>query len=175
MMTTTSHHPPILTIAVAVGAGLLTAACGIQGDDAAALSKPEFVAEANAICEAGNDRLDVVFDQVWAGVEEIDFENPDNELLIFERWQNALIEAGPIVEQELDDIGALEPPAEDEEFIDTLLADQAAAFDEFTRLINAAADGDRAALAALDTDEDPFDDIDRRAREYGLTACGESE
>jgi hypothetical protein len=41
--------------------------------------------------------------------------------------------------------------------------------------MNAAADGDEAALAALDTEEDPFDDIDRRAREYGLTVCGESD
>ena len=52
------------------------------------------------------------------------------------------------------------------------LADQAAAFAEFTRLMSAAADGDPAALVALETDEDPFDEIDRRAREYGLTACG---
>ena len=84
-----------------------------------------------------------MFDEVYAGLDDIDFNDPDNELLIFERWDAALIEAGPIVDQELDDIGALEPPVEDEEFIETLLADQAAAFAEFTRLMNAAADGDR--------------------------------
>jgi len=174
-MTTTSHHTPMITIAVAVGAGLFTAACGIQGDDAEALSKPEFVAEANAICQAGNDQLDLVFDGIYAGLDDIDVNDPDNELLIFKRWDAALIDAGPIVDQELDDIGALEPPVGDEEFIETLLADQAAAFAEFTRLMKAAADGDQAALATLESDEDPFDDIDRRAREYGLTVCGESD
>ena len=173
-MTTTSHHTPMLTIAVAAGAGLLTAACGIQGDDADALSKPEFVAQANAICQSSNDQLDLAFDGIYADLDDVDLNDPDNELLIFTRWEAALIEAGPIVDQELDDIGALEPPVEDEEFIETLLADQAAAFAEFTRLMNAAADGDHAALVALETDEDPFDDIDRRAREYGLTVCGEA-
>ena len=174
-MTTTLDHPPMLTIAVAVVAGLLTAACGIQGDDAVPLSKPEFVTQANAICEASNDQLDAVFDVVYAGLEDIDFSDPDNELLIFKRWDAALIDAAPIVDQELNDIGALDPPLEDEEFIETLLADQAAAFAEFTTLMNAAADGDGTALVALETDEDPFDDIDRRAREYGLTVCGEAD
>ena len=174
-MTTTAHHTPILTIAVAVGVALLTAGCGIQGVDAEALTKPEFVAEANAICQASNDQLDLVFEGVYAGLDDVDTNDPDNELLIFTRWESALIEAGPIVDQELADVGALEPPVEDEEFIETLLADQAAAFAEFTRLMNAAADGDRAALVALESDEDPFDDIDRRAREYGLAVCGESD
>ena len=59
--------------------------------------------------------------------------------------------------------------------IDTLLADQQAALDKFQSDIAAAATGDQAALAALDTEEDPFEDIDRRAREYGLTVCGEGE
>ena len=167
-MTTTSHHTPILTIAVAVGAVLLTAGCGIQGEEAEALPKPEFVAQANAICQAANDQLDVVFEGVYAGLDDIDLNDPDNELLIFERWDAALSEAGPIIDQELDDLGALEPPVDDAEFIETLLAARAAAFAEFTKLMDAAADGDQAALAALETDEDPFDDFARQAREYAL-------
>jgi hypothetical protein len=172
-MTITSHHTPMLTIAV--GAALLTAGCGIQGDDAEALTKPDFVAEANAICQTSNDRLDPIFEAVYADLDDVDWDDPDNQLLIFKRFDVALEQAVPIIDQQLDDVGALEPPADDKDLIETLLADQAAAVSEFTRLMNAAADGDQAALAALDTEEDPFDDIDRRAREYGLTVCGESD
>ena len=101
--------------ALAVGVGLLTAACG---DDAEALSKPDFVAHANAICQKSNDRINAIFD--------------------------------------------------------TLLEDQEAAIAEFAGLMKAAAGGDDAALDALESShEDPFDDINRRAREYGLTVCGE--
>jgi len=174
-MTTTSHHTPMLTVAVAAGAGLLTAGCGIQGADAEALTKPEFVAEANAICQSSNDQLDPIFDAVYAGLDDVDWDDPDNQLLIFERMDVALVQAVPIIDQQLEDIGALEPPAEDKEFVETLLADQGAAIAEFTKLIGAGAGGDQAALVALETDEDPFDDIDRRAREYGLTVCGESD
>ncbi len=172
-MTITSRHTPMLP--VALGAALLTAACGIQGDDAEAMSKPEFVAEANAICQTSNDQLDPIFEAVYADLDDVDWDDPDNQLLVFKRFDVALEQAVPIIDQQLDDVGALEPPANDKDLIETLLADEAAAVAEFTTLMNAAADGDQAALAALDTEEDPFDDIDRRAREYGLTVCGESD
>jgi hypothetical protein len=79
----------------------------------------------------------------------------------------------PIMNEQLDSIGALEPPSEDEELIDELIADQEAALTEFAVLMDAAANGDEAALDTLDTEEDPFEEIDRRARDYGLTVCGE--
>ena len=82
-------------------------------------------------------------------------------------------EIKPILDQQLDDIRALAPPAEDKELIETLMNDQDDALSEGFRLIDAAAAGDEAARAALDDEEeDPFADIDRRAREYGLTVCG---
>jgi hypothetical protein len=82
----------------------------------------------------------------------------------------------PIIDQQLDDIRAFTPPAGDEQLIDTLLDDQEAAIAEFADLMKAAAGGDQAALEALDSsNEDPFDDINRRARDYGLTVCGEED
>ena len=168
MHSTTSHTTTIA--ALAVGASLLVTACG---DDTEALSKPDFVAQANAICQVTNDQLDPIFDAVWAETDEIDRDDPANQLLPFVRFHEAMQQVVPIVEQQLADIRALAPPAGDEQLIDELLDDQEAAIAEFATLMAAAADGDEAAMAALDGD-DPFDDIDRRARNYGLTACGES-
>ena len=170
-MHTANHARRTITIAAAI-VGLLATACGVQGDDP--LSKPEFVAQANSICQASNDELDVIFEAIYADFDEADWDDPANQLLIFKRWDEAMVQAGPVIEQQLDELGDLEPPTGDKELVESLLADQAAAVAEFTSLIEAAAEGDQAALAALDTDEDPFDDIDRRAREYGLTVCGES-
>jgi hypothetical protein len=168
----TMHKTPILTIAAAVTAGLLFAACGA---DAEALSKPEFIAQANAICRASNDEAEPFFDEIYADLPDEDFDDPANGFVIFVRWDEALDSVKPIFDKQLEDIRDLEPPAEDKQLIDTLIADQQAALDNFQRDIAAAATGDQAALAALDTEEDPFEDIDRRAREYGLTVCGEAD
>jgi hypothetical protein len=170
----TMHKTPILTIAAAVTAGLLFAACGADAD-AEALSKPEFIAQANAICRASNDEAEPFFDEIYADLPDEDFDDPANGFVIFVRWDEALDSVKPIFDKQLDDIRDLEPPAEDKQLIDTLIADQQAALDNFQRDIAAAATGDQAALAALDTEEDPFEDIDRRAREYGLTVCGEAD
>ena len=83
-------------------------------------------------------------------------------------------EAGPILDRQLDDIRALEPPAEDKDLIETLLDDQEAALTEFTQMLDAAAAGDEAARAR-DLEGDLFDDVNRRVREYGLTVCGEDD
>ena len=164
----------MIITALAAGVGLLTAACG---DDAEALSKPDFVAQANSICQKSNDRINPIFETIYADTDEIDWDDPANELLLFVRWDEALQQVVvPIIDQQLDDIRALTPPAGDEELIDTLLEDQEAAIAEFAGLMTAATGGDQAALEALDSsNEDPFDDINRRAREYGLTVCGEED
>lgn len=170
MHITTTARTTIIA-ALAAGAGLLIAACG---DETEALSKPDFVAQANAICQESNDQLDPIFEAVFADTDEIDWDDTANELLLFVRFDDAMQQVVPIVDQQLDDIRALAAPSGDEELIDTLLDDQEAAITEFAGLMEAAAEGDEAAMAALDGD-DPFDDIDRRARDYGLTVCGEND
>jgi hypothetical protein len=171
MYTRPTQTATLLAIA-AVAAGLLAASCA---DDAEALSKQQFVEQANAICAASNERIDPLFERVYADLDDVDLNDPDSRFVIFRRFDEAMGEVLPIIEQQLDDIGVLQPPAEDEELIDTLLADQEAAIAEFAGLLEAAADGDESALAALETDEDPFDEIDRRARDYGLDVCGEAD
>lgn len=170
MLKLPTHTGVVLTGAVA--AGLVFASCGVQSEP---LSKAEFIEQANAICQSTNDRVEPLFEEVYNNLEDVDWDDPDNKLLLFVRFDEAMDEVLPIMNEQLDSIGALEPPAEDGELIDELIADQDAALTEFAVLMDAAADGDEAALAALDSEEDPFEEIDRRARDYGLIVCGEED
>jgi hypothetical protein len=165
------RHTRILMWAVAAVGGLVVSACA---SDAEALSKPEFVEQANAICQASQDEADPLFEAIYADMDDdFDQEGPTEELYV--RFAEAMGEMMPIFNRQLDEISALEPPPEDKEFIENLIADQAHAITEFVRILDDAAGGDEAARARMDNDEvDPFIDVDRRAREYGLTVCGEN-
>ena len=99
---------------------------------------------------------------------------PATQELIFVRIDETMHQAEPIWKRQLDDIRALLPPREDEELIDALLADFDEAVTDFAELTEAAAAGDEDARERMDSEnEDPFTDLNRRAREYGLVACGE--
>ena len=165
------RHNRILIVAFAAAGGLLVAACG---SDAEALSKAEFVEQANAICQLSIDEADPLFEAVWADFDDdTDWDDPAVQELIYVRFAAAMDDIKPIFDRQLDDIRALEPPAEDKELIEALLDDQEAVLAQFVDLMEAAAGGDEVARATIDNqDEDPFNDVDQRAREYGLTVCG---
>lgn len=148
---------------------LLLASCG---DDVESLTKPEFISQANEICQTAQDATDPIFERVFADLDDVDWDDPDNQFLIFRRFGEAIDEARPALDKQFADLRALEPPKEDKELLDTLLDDTVAAVDEFSRLAKAGAAGDEAAMEALD-DDDPMVEPNRRAREYGLTVCGE--
>ena len=162
-----SHHR-ILTMAFAAAGGLLVAACG---NDVEALSKPDFIEQANAICEASFAEVGPLIEAVYADFDEEFDPTEAIEELFFVRWAEAMAEAGPIFGRQLDDVRALEPPAQDKDLIETLIDDQEAALTEFTRMVDAAAAGDEAARARMD-EEDLFANVNQRVREYGLTVCG---
>ncbi len=132
---------------------LVGAACG--GDEA--LSKDEYIAQGNAICEDAN-----------AQVEPGDF---------IDQFTAA-------VEGQLADLRDLAAPEGDENLLAALYDDVEAVLDEINQLADAAAGGDPAAIERLTSDEDPsrgslavalmaFDELDKRAIEHGLTVCGE--
>lgn len=151
--------------------GVLLASCGI--DDTETLSKPEFIEQADAICEATDAELEPVWDQLWemdeAGVEP-------SEEMIFVRFAQAMQTIGPAWDESVDDIRALEPPSEDQETIDELLIDLEAAIDDVEATVTAAAAGDEEARRIMDSESvDPMADVNQRARDYGLAVCGSEE
>ncbi len=163
----------IVTVGVVAGCALLFTSCG---DDAEALSKPEFIEQADAICQAASDELDLVFDEVFEGFDDLDVDDPATQDLIFDLFDEGMGEAEPIWNRQVDDLRDLVPPEEDRDLIEALLDDFEEAVAEFAELTEAAAAGDEAARAEFDEDdedEDPFSDINRRSRDYGLVTCGD--
>jgi hypothetical protein len=163
----------VLTLALVAAGGLLVAACG---SDAEPLSKPEFIAQANAICQASFDETEPMFEALF-GDEDFDPDDPANEEAVYVLFAEAMDEIEPILDQQLDDIRALEPPAADKELIESIIADQDAALTEFIRMIDDAAAGDETSRAQLENNEDDdlFDDVDQQSLDYGLTVCGSND
>jgi hypothetical protein len=162
----------ILAIAIAASAALLMTACS---DDAEALTKPEFVEQADAICQQASDEAEPAFEEFWTGVEEEwDSEDPADQDAIFTGMAALISEVAPIWEEQVEDLRELEPPADDAEQIDTLLDDLDSAIAEMSELSTAAAAGDAEARAAMDS-EDPMEDVNHSARVYGLSVCGSEE
>jgi hypothetical protein len=157
-----------LAVALLAGGSLITSC----GNDTEELTKPEFVAQANAICEAADVELEPIFDSTFAGLEELDWDDEANDDLIFGTFAEAAVQARPIWDQMTDDLRDLHEPDADHDVVEELLDDLQSTVAEFTEQITAAAEGDESAKALIDDEnEDPFDDVNQRAREYGLASC----
>jgi hypothetical protein len=144
-----------LIAVLCVGACVL-AGCG---DDDEALSEQEFLEQGNAICAAGNERLDAAFEDLDLG----EGQEPTAEQMA------TLVLEGlvPDVQSQIDDIRALEPPDELADPVETFLDDAQAALDE---LEQQATDDP---LAVFSEDEDPFAEVNAQANEIGLTECAD--
>ncbi len=172
MMTTLSRS--IAAAGALLAVALLAAACG---DDAEALTKEEFIAQANEICETTNTDIQPIFDAIWEDLDD-EFEGDEEagEALLFQRFDDAMTEAMPFMDDQIAQLRALHPPEEDEEFLDELIDDVESAVDGFAEVAAAAADGDQAAMADMEdtgSAELAMNDANERATAYGLDDCGE--
>ncbi len=84
---------------------------------------------------------------------------------------------GPQIEEQLAELRALGAPAEDADLLAALYDDVERALEETNTIIDDAVAGDPEAIERFTSEdaEDPFEDVNRRAREYGLTICGEED
>jgi hypothetical protein len=134
-----------LTAAIAI-AGIGLVACS---DDKPALTQEEFVTQGNAICAAGNTRIEAIFSGLGDAPSEDDLAEAAGQL-------------ADDVEGQVGELRALTPPAD-------LADDVDAALDS--------ADSDLAALrdagaAALSGAENPFTATNALLTGIGLTECG---
>lgn len=132
---------------------LVASGCG--DDDA--LTEEAFLEQGNAICNAGNERIDASFEETFQ--EEADFED-DEKIAEFKE----AVESD--VQGQLDDIGELEPPEELEDDVETLLDDGNAALDEMREM-------DTQEFFETEGGSDVFAEVNRRAEEIGLSVCAE--
>jgi hypothetical protein len=143
----------IMLVPVLLGVALL-AGCG-GGDDtsstATALTKAEFLKQGNAICAKGNKEINKAADQIFT-------KNKQPTDAQFNEF--ATKTAIPVIQTEIDGLGALSAPSGDEatvkKIVDTAQADL---------------DKAKADPKALNSNK-LFDDANKLANSYGLTTCG---
>jgi hypothetical protein len=136
---------------VVVGAGC--------GDDEERLSEEEFLEQGNAICEEGNDEIDAAIEEI---VPDESTEPSIEEVITV--YEETLI---PSVQRQIDELRELNPPEDIEDDIEDLLDDADAAVEESSERLEEDPE------AFVTSDEDPFAEVNARAEELGLTACGE--
>jgi hypothetical protein len=135
---------------------LLATGCGGGGE--ARLSKQEFQTQANAICAKYDTQLKAIGSPT--SIEEI----PD-----------LVDEALVILDKEIDEISALNPPEELQSDFDKMLAATDRTKAAATDLSEAAKAGDQAAVQkALEEGNAASDDADELAANLGLTDCNSS-
>jgi hypothetical protein len=142
-------------LTVLSAAALLTAAagCGSDDDKADALSKPEYVKQANAICQAASTKVTTEAEKVFTGAAPTPAQikaYADKTFL-------------PVIGQEVKDLRALPAPEGDE--------DTTKAIYDAVDAGLAKAKANPALLAASDSSS-PFADANEKANAYGLTVCG---
>ena len=170
---------PVAVLGLLLALALLGAACA--GDEA--LSKDEYIAQGNAICEDTIAQFEALFSEFFADLSEESTPEEFAELFAGDFADQFTA----VIEGQLADLRDLAAPEGDENLLAALYDDVEAALGAINQLADDAAAGDPAAierLAARETDEDPshgflrvaataFDEVDKQAIEYGLTVCAD--
>jgi methyl-accepting chemotaxis protein len=160
-----------LMVLLVVTIGFAAVACS-DGDEEA-LSKVDYIEQANAICAATNAEIEPIVDEFWSDAPEIvpsDRESVDE---FYAEFASVTDDIAGLVDQQIEDLEELVPPAEDSEEIEALLTDVSETFEEMQQVTADAAAGDEDARERMDTDKNPMSDVNARAAGYGLTSCGQ--
>jgi hypothetical protein len=146
-----------LVLAV-VFAALVLVACGDDDEDGEALSKPEYIAQADAICKKSNDDFNALFDTtfpVTQGAIPAFFEK-----------------ATAIARKQNEDLRELEEPEADSEEIEKLLATGDKVVADFEK---ASEDPEFGAQLFTEEGGENTRAFDEQAKAYGFKECGEDE
>jgi hypothetical protein len=151
----------IVLLAGVVAAAAVVAGCGSSDDssDTTALTKQQFVTQADAICKQGNTEIEEGFES-FAKENDIPKNQEPSKAQGKELVETVLV---PSVETQSEGIHALGVPSGDEDEISAMLD----ALDEGVE----EAEEDPEALFA--SKSDPFAKPNELARDYGLKVCGQ--
>ena len=142
-----------LVVTALLTLGLATAAfAGVAA--AGELSKKEYKAEANQICEDAGDEIDAIFEEAFPGAVSAEDIEP-------EAFEAAILEVVPVFRQAIDDIGSLQGPSALEKKVDKVL-------DQYSDVVDEIEDDPQTLFEA---DENPFAKPDKRAAKLGLDEC----
>ena len=127
-----------------------TGATGATGE---ALTKDEFIKQADQICADGDKSINEAFNALGSG-------QPSQQ----EQEQVVTDTVVPEIQGEVDGISALTPPAGDEEEVSAILDAAQSAVDQVK---------EDPSLLTQQGAEDPFNEANQLAKEYGLKVCGQ--
>ena len=143
-----------------VGLALLVSfAVGCGGDDKEAVSKADYVKQANGICAEFTKNVDAEGEKAFAGLKS------ENEITpaIYREFFEATL---PLFEATVEDLKKLEPPEGDEEAVEKIYA----AGEREAERVSAALDS-KAGVKALAAKDDVTPQFEGLAGNYGLTTC----
>lgn len=160
-------------LALALATGLIAAGCGDDDDETTTsptttttagatgatgatgepLSKEEFIAQADAICKAGDKEIDAAGEEFFS--EGGSPGQAEEETFITET-------VIPNVQGQVDGIAALAPPEGDEDEVQAIVDAAQQAIDDV-----------EADPSVLGTQGDPFAEANQLAQDYGLKVCGQ--
>jgi hypothetical protein len=163
----------ILITALAV----LAAGCG--DDSAEALSKDDYVAQANAICAVTSEVVNAEFENFFATeFSDLGPETPEQAQTVFDAMNTMFDDViTPQIEDQLSELRELAAPEEDAKALADLYDDFEGAIAEYNTTLDDAVGGDETAMEAIGggSAETVYADVDQRARDYGLSVCGEED
>jgi ABC-type glycerol-3-phosphate transport system substrate-binding protein len=147
----------LMVLALVMAIALVAAGCGSSGDDSDnALTKSEFLAKGNAICDAGNKEVNAAFE------EAIGKGRPTQEQL------NSVVTDSlvPSIQGQIDDIRDLDAPEGDDGQIGQILDEAELALQDVR---------ENPSLATQEGGQDPFESVNKQLNDYGLSTCGNTE
>ena len=140
-------------VALAIAVAAMLVGCSSGSDDAATttvapISKTEFIAQADAICKAGNDKIS-------ADTTGVDTSDED---AVASAVRDKIV---PNIRQQIADIRDLGFPKGDEDELDSI-------FDATEQVLQHAEDDPSIFVGS----EDPFADVNADLAAYGFNECG---
>ena len=156
---------PFIALLAAVAAiAMIAAGCGGSDDNTdststSSLTKDEFLKQGNAICAKGNKELGSEFEE-FAKEHNLSANKPPSEKQLAEFADESFVPAVGGQLEELRDLGA---PSGEEKEVDKILSAAERALEE--------AEDDPTVITS--ESNSPFVEVNKMARDYGLTVCGE--
>lgn len=150
----------IATLAGVLAVAIIAVGCGSSSDDStSSLTKAQFIAQADAICKKGNAEIESEF-EAFAKKEGIKENEEPSTAQGVEVSETVLI---PNIENQAEEIRALEAPSGNEEEISAMLDSLDEGIEE--------AEADPEAL--FTSKSDPFGPANKMAKELGFEVCGQ--
>jgi hypothetical protein len=148
---------PLMLLGLIMAIALVAAGCGGDSDDNdTALTKPQFLAKGNAICQAGDKKIQTAFETA------IGKGKPTQEQLSSVVTDSLV----PSIQGQIDDIRDLPAPEGDQDQIGQVLDEAELALQDVK---------ENPSLATQGAGQDPFANVNQQLNDYGLTACGGTE